>query len=279
MLSSQGLRTKTPSTSPSARYVLVTTMGGILLCSRDCTKISSTSPTVRLCTALTRGKVPPRKVFCSTVVTGPREDQLAAPKHHTGSAQVSAVSNKRAPSSPVSPSGSPPPCPRGGHDSHTRNLPCSSYRCTRPLQATQHPRARPRRAGRAEHPERVGAIIPQETRVRTPFSGILLAHDGSSNDRHGPTKRGQRDGRQAESRCAAGTAFTPASTSRSRLGKRPQSHVAGSPLPVGKEARATPTSRPRSKLAPGTLRGSRGAANLGRSVSLRRHPQCFDHAS
>ena len=131
---------------------------------------------------------------------------------------------------------------------------------------------------------RYPAGVPGRSKLGRSLSlsdGILNAsttcRDGSSNDRHGPSKRGQRDGRQAESRCAAGTAFTPASTSRSRLGKRPQSHVAGSPLPVGKEARATPTSRPRSKLAPGTLRGSRGAANLGRSVSLRRHPQCFDH--
>ena len=96
--------------------------------------------------------------------------------------------------------------------------------------------------------------------------GILntssTSHGGSSNDRHGPTKRGQRGDRQAESRCAAGTASLPrrglarvvASSHEATCSRLPA-------LPVGKEASATPTSRLPFKLAPGTLQGFRGRSN------------------
>ena len=89
--------------------------------------------------------------------------------------------------------------------------------------------AQRRLRGRVPSWRRVPCEGPEAQQIWDALSlsdGILNAsttrRDGSSNDRHGPSKRGQRDGRQAESRCAAGTAFTSASTSRSRLGKRPR---------------------------------------------------------
>jgi len=89
--------------------------------------------------------------------------------------------------------------------------------------------AQRRLRGRVPSWHRVPCEGPEAQQIWDALSlsdGILNAsttrRDGSSNDRHRPSKRGQRDGRQAESRCAAGTAFTPASTSCSRRGMRPR---------------------------------------------------------
>ena len=145
--------------------------------------------------------------------------------------------------------------------------------------------AQRRLRGRVPNWHRVPCEGPEAQQIWDALSlsdGILNAsttrRDGSSNDRHRPSKRGQRDGRQAE----RGVLLAQRSLPRRRLahvgacGHEP--NVAGTLRFLWKRKLAQRRPRDTDPASTRYPAGVPGRSKLGRSLSIGWHPQCFGHA-